>query len=570
LAIRVLPPEIASRIAAGEVIERPSSVVKELVENSLDAGATRIHIEVQGGGIRFIQVTDNGCGIPPEEVELALQRHATSKLAAIEDLERLTTLGFRGEALPSIASVAEVAILTRVADSPVGSYIHIRDGKTVQKASRGSPIGSTVTMRNLFRSVPARLKFLKSPVTESERIATLVSNYAMAYPGAKFTLLMDGRRSLDTPGNGSVLDAAAAIYGGETARSLLAVSCEERASALYMAMTLKGYISPPSLTRANRQYISFFVNGRWIQSRVLTYALEQAYQGFLPTGRHPIALLNLSIPSEEVDCNVHPAKSEVRFRNEGAIFTLVQKGVREALLRTSPIPGLLDRSTVPSPSWQARPLSQQPPSAGAVARNDSETKAASPLARSVLPVLRVVGQVASTYIVAEGPDGLYLIDQHAAHERVIFDRLRSSREPVQLQGLLEPAVVELTPAQDALLQKEAIRLKEMGFTPEAFGERSYLLRAIPASLSRNGPARALQELLDGALAEEAGYDQAEKLGITFACHSAVRAGDSLSQKEMEELARQLEDAALPNTCPHGRPTLVHLSADHLEREFGRR
>ncbi len=572
MPIRLLSPDVASKIAAGEVVERPASVVKELLENSIDSGATEIRIQVQGGGVRFIQVSDNGSGIPAEEVDLALQRHATSKIASAADLEAISTLGFRGEALPSIAAVAELSILTRTADNPVGTYRHLRDGATIQQASRGCPVGTTVTVRNLFRNVPARLKFLRSTATEGERIVTLVSNYALAYPEVKFSLTMDSRHALDTPGTGLLKDALVKIYGVETAEAMLEIVPGEAAEAFSPA--IKGYISPPNLSRANRSYIVFFVNRRWVQSRLLTYALEQAYQGFLMVGRHPIAILDITLPHSELDVNVHPAKSEVRFRNEGTLFSALQKAVRETLLKTSPIPSWQGADVTLPPAWggpraSVPSLSSRQTTSGAFLSSEGQSPV---LPVKALPILRVVGQIGSTYMVAEGPDGLYLIDQHAAHERVLYERLTTlhKEQTPETQGLLEPVVVELTPAQEALLHPHLPFLSRYGFSLEPFGERSYLIRSMPLPLTSKAPAQALREFLDATLGEGAGNNQQEKLIITLACHSAVRAGDPLSQQEMESLVRQLEETVHPNNCPHGRPTMIHLSSGQLERQFGRR
>ena len=572
MPIRILSPDVASKIAAGEVVERPASVVKELLENSLDAGATQIAIEVQGGGVRLIRVVDNGGGIPPEEVDLAFERFATSKVSTADDLEGISSLGFRGEALPSIAAVSEVTMVTRSKDELSGIFVNIKNGAILEKAKRGCPPGTTVTVRNLFRNVPARLKFLKSASTENGHISNLVSQYSLAFPEVRFTLIIDGRTTFRSPGSGSLREVLGAVYGLDVAKAMLMIEAKEDADPLLPGVT--GFISPISLTRASRSYLSFFVNRRWVQSRMATYALEEAYHGLLMVGRHPIAVINISLLPQEVDVNVHPTKNEVRFRNERDVFSAVQKAVREALAIQASMPTL---DTLPHAQPSSAPPGERLP-AFAANPEEAETRATlatpphsgEPVAKS-LPILRVVGQLANTYVIAEGPDGMYLIDQHAAHERVLFERIRNqrSRRAVEVQGLLQPVPVELTVRQQELLELQSEALSEYGFGIEHFGERTYLVRSVPALLSGQNVAQSLVEVLD-FLAEGEKGDRREEIAISLACHGAVRAGQALSHEEMRDLIRQLEQASQPRTCPHGRPTMIHLSASQLEKGFGRR
>jgi DNA mismatch repair protein MutL len=571
MPIRILSPDVASKIAAGEVVERPASVVKELLENSLDAGATQIAIEVQGGGVRLIRVVDNGGGIPPEEVDLAFERFATSKVATADDLEGISSLGFRGEALPSIAAVSEVTMVTRSKEELSGIFVNIKDGAILEKAKRGCPPGTTVTVRNLFRNVPARLKFLKSASTENGHISNLVSQYSLAFPEVRFTLIIDGRTTFRSPGSGSLREVLGAVYGLDVAKAMLAIEAKEGADPLLPGIT--GFISPISLTRASRSYLSFFVNRRWVQSRMATYALEEAYHGLLMVGRHPIAVINISLLPQEVDVNVHPTKNEVRFRNERDVFSAVQKAVRATLTAQAPMP-TLDTLPQPPPA-PAAPTERLPafdvkPGESVVKTPLVPPQTAEPVAKS-LPILRVVGQMANTYIIAEGPDGMYLIDQHAAHERVLFERIRNerSRRAVEVQGLLQPVPVELTVRQQELLELQSEALSEYGFGIEHFGERTYLVRSVPAVLRGQNVAQSLVEVLD-FLAEGEKGDRREEIAISLACHGAVRAGQALSHEEMRDLIRQLEQASQPRTCPHGRPTMIHLSASQLEKGFGRR
>jgi DNA mismatch repair protein MutL len=549
---------VVSKIAAGEVIERPASVVKELMENSLDAGATQVSIEARGGGVGLIRVADNGEGVPADQVELAFHRYATSKIASASDLESIASLGFRGEALPSIAAVAEVELFTQATGETVGTLLSLKDGAVVQKTSRGRPPGTTVTVRNLFRALPARLKFLKSSTTENGHIANLVAQYALARPDVRFLLYVEGRAALRTPGTGHPRDAVAAVYGLDVAQAVLEVGAGEREAAW---PRISGLVAPPRLARASRGYLSFFVNGRWVQSRMLARAVEDAYHGLLMVGKHPIAIIHIDLPPQDVDVNVHPSKAEVKFRREGDIFSAVQRAVRRVLVEGMPVPRIEPaparmegEQARMAPLAHSEPLFERPPT--------PQTPA--------LPVLRVLGQMASSYILAEGPDGLYLIDQHAAHERVLFERVRAQVESrqVEVQGLLEPLIIEVSPRQHELLREHGEALSAYGFQIESFGERTYLVRAVPALLGEQNLAQAVLEVVD-SLAEGIGSDWQEKIAVSLACHGAVRAGQALSPEEMRELVRDLERSDLPRTCLHGRPTMVHFSAGQLEKEFGR-
>jgi len=572
--IKVLAPDVASKIAAGEVVERPASVVKELLDNSLDAGATQITVEVQGGGVRLIRVVDNGTGIGPEEIVLAFERFATSKVSSAGDLEDITSLGFRGEALPSIAAVSDVTMVSRSEDELAGTFLNVKDGAVVQKAKRGCPVGTTVTVRNLFRSFPARLKFLKSTATENGHISQLVTQYGLAYPEVRFALVIDGRASFRTTGSGDLREVLGTVYGAENAKALLLVGANDEPGDL-PAVRVTGFVSPPALTRATRAYISLFVNRRWVQSRMLTYALEEGYHGLLMAGRHPIAALNISLPPREIDVNVHPAKSEVKFRNEREVFGEVRKAVRDSLLAQTPTPTL----EAPRPRPPEGPALFTEPLIAPAANYHAPAAPPAPLsppagaepAPTSLPILRVIGQVANTYIVAEGPDGMYLIDQHAAHERVLFERIRDQRQrqTVEVQGMLQPVPVELTARQQEALESQAEALSSYGFEIEHFGERTCLVRSVPAMLQGRDVARSLTDLLD-VLGEGAKGGWAEQIAVSLACHSAVLAGQALSRDEMLDLARQLERASQPKTCPHGRPTMIHLSAAQIEKGFGRR
>ncbi|MBA7666649.1 DNA mismatch repair protein MutL [subsurface metagenome] len=570
MIIKLLDPKIVSLIAAGEVVERPASVVKELVENSLDAGSNQISIEVRGGGVGLIRVTDNGAGIPSGEVELAFNRYATSKIGNLEDLKSISSLGFRGEALPSIAAVAEVDMVTCVAGESAGNYLSLRDGTIVDRGSQGRSQGTTVTVRGLFRKVPARLKFLKSLATENSHIANVVSQYALAFPEVKFDLFIDGRAGLRTPGSGQLIDSVAQVYGLEVARNMLEVGGEDKeweSGVATSSVSVTGMVGSPAISRSNRSYLSLFVNRRWISSRLLAWAVEEAYHGLLMTGKHPVAIINISLPPEEVDVNIHPTKAEVKFQNEHIVFGAVQKAVRRALIELAPVPKVEEVATTYGAPSGMRPVLRTSPIGGA----SSITSPAIPQTPAAsLPVLRILGQLLSSYIIAEGPDGLYLIDQHAAHERILFEKIGDQRlrQEIEVQGLLEPVTFEVNPKQEEVLKSHSEDMAEFGFSVEPFGDRTYLVRAVPALLYQKDWTGMIRELLD-SLSGGDKRDWREEIAISMACHSAVRAGQTLTDDEMRELIRQLEQAALPHACPHGRPTMIRLSSVQLGREFGR-
>jgi len=555
MPIKVLESDIVAKIAAGEVIERPVSVVKELVENSLDAGATQITVETQAGGVEQIKVSDNGTGIPASELEIAFHRYATSKIDDLSDLEKITSLGFRGEALPSIATVTEVEIFTRTSSEVVGSYLHLRKGEVIQRESRARPQGTTVTVHHLFRFFPARLKFLKSVNTENSHIAHLVSQYALAFPEVKFTLVLDKRPSLRTIGNGELREVIVEIYGLEIAQSMLQI---EQGDGL---TKINGLTSPPSLARSSRNYLSFFVNRRWVRSPLLTRATEEAYHGLLMDDKHPISVINIFIPAQELDVNIHPAKAQIKFCHEQAVFSSVQKAIKKALAST-PIASIKSVPfSVSSEQWQ-RPR---------MIMDNEPAFVVTQLPTMELPVLRLLGQLANTYIIAEGPDGLYLIDQHAAHERILYDRILAqwAQKEFEVQGLLQPITMELSPREEETLRASNEFLVEFGFTIEPFGNRSYMIRAIPALMARANIIEIITALLNKLASKDSPNPWEEKIAQSLACHGTIRAGQQLSNEEMRELIKQLEQTKQPRACPHGRPTMIHLSSHQLDKEFGR-
>lgn len=577
MPIKVLPPELAIKIAAGEVVERPASVVKELLENSIDAGASQIIVEIKSGGVELVRVTDDGNGIDASEVELAFERHATSKLDTVEQLEAVATLGFRGEALPSIAAVSRLTMTSRPQQAQAGRHVELRWGREVRSGTQGCPPGTSVEVSDLFGNMPARRKFLKTNSTETSRVQELVARYALAFPTIRFQLIVDGRSTLATPGNGRPRETLLALYGAEVAEAMLEVSGEDPETGY----RVEGFASPPSLHRANRTYMTLFVNRRWINSRMLSYAIEEAYHGLLPDRRYPLAALNLDIPYAEVDVNSHPSKREVRFHREGKVFSTLQRAVRAALVADSPVPQIFPPTGRPpglAPPWPASPGSTErmgsfyPRGAFTGQQQDYPAPPGAAVPRQDLPALKVVGQVKLTYIVAEGPEGMFLVDQHAAHERVLFDQIRrrASERTAQSQPLLEPVTVELTAGQAGVFKSNAEFLASYGFDVESFGENAYLLRSVPSVLTGQDPAQSLVNVLDMVAFEGLLRQQEDVLAASIACHSAIRAGKSLTEAEMGALLEQLEASDNPHTCPHGRPTMLHFSSYQMDREFGRR
>ncbi|MBI4280228.1 MAG: DNA mismatch repair endonuclease MutL [Armatimonadetes bacterium] len=666
----LLPSEIAERIAAGEVIERPASVVKELVENALDAGATLITVDVEAAGLGLIRVADDGDGMDAEDARLAFRRHATSKLASAEDLEAVRTLGFRGEALPSIAAVARVSLVTNLPGAAAGTRVRVEGGEVLDVGAEGAAAGTVVEVRDLFYNVPARRRFLKTPAREMALIQDAITRLALAHPQATFRVMSDGHEAATFPA--ADLPARVVQVMGRRVVGRL-VEVEEAASTLY----LRAFLGHPEVARSTRAQQFFTVNRRPVHSRMLSAAVEQAYHQLLPVGRYPLAAVFLDLPPREVDVNVHPRKLEIRFRDERRIFEMVRAVCRRLLLRTPLIrrvpapadavaeqgeivpgvaagmaPGGAAGETVsgvaavegdtPSvtPTGGAVPRSPaapraQPmglyPEAAAVspevretarpvdrdagaATSDPSTYALDPAGaadagagapdaqagilhtgigapgvtareagalgprvapRRRIPQVRLMGQVQRTYLVGESAEGLALVDQHAAHERVLYERLVRLRRAAaaQVQELLLPEVLEVGPAEAALLEDARDAFAALGFEVEPFGKGTYRLRAVPAPLVARAGAQMVRECLADLLADERTRrveDRIERLAIAAACHSAVRAGDPLTLAEMEALLRDLDECEEPYTCFHGRPTLVVIPGGQLERWFLRR
>jgi len=591
MTIRLLPSEVSSQIAAGEVVERPASVVKELTENALDAGAKNISIAIADAGRTLVEVADDGCGIPAAELELAAARHATSKLTQSADLFRISTLGFRGEALASIGSVSRMTITSRIESAKEGGRLVVDGGVAGKVEKVGAPVGTVLRVENLFYNVPARLKFLKMDTTERRAIDALVTRYALAYPNVRFKVTDGKQITLQTAGDGDRRAILAALYGVEVAKQMLEVMAQED------GLSLTGFISPTSLTRSNRKEITFFVNGRWVQEFSLTAALLQAYHTLLMVGRYPMTALFLDIAPEDVDVNVHPTKAEVRFRSQDKIFSFVQRSARKALLAYTPVASVspqlwgrqsteqreigVDWSVAHGDSEQLSVIGNQSKVEGQRSDSDGEafdlrpsTLNVQPSTFNAVPLLRLIGQIGSTYIVAEGPDGLYLVDQHAAHERVLFEKLMAQRgaNNISSQALLMPEVVTLPPQSAKALTSQLPFLNQFGFEVEEFGTNTFQVRAMPSLFAGGDPASALRALVEDFEEDETPL-QAEveaKLAARVCKRLAVKGGQTLTTEEQRALLNDLEACLSPRTCPHGRPTMIHLSVDMLEKQFGRR
>lgn len=666
MTIHILPPDVAAKIAAGEVVERPANVAKELVENSLDAGATEIRVELREGGQRLLRVIDNGCGMTADEAPLAFLRHATSKLSAVDDLNAIHTFGFRGEALYSIAAVSQVTLTTRHTAEAFGTQIRVAENQIVEQGKAGAAPGTIITIEHLFYNVPARQKFLRKAATEAGQVSDVVQRYALAYPERRFSLVNDGRLVFQSTGSGDLFDVLVKLYGLENAKQMVPIGvrrsafgsqnggktarAEEvgllmgvldddvnfmpfdiadhatrhtphaRSISAGTAIHVSGYASLPSLTRANRGGIDIFVNQRYVEDRNITYAVVQAYHTLLPVGRYPLAVVLIDIDPSAVDVNVHPQKTHVRFVDDRLLFSAVQKAVRQAVVAHAPVPDLTVNVAMPglgSPTstptaWNRTPDLPMP------ARSDAQTwqpplevysapsepvrstvaqPAEAPPAPPVktaptpppveqktilggrtaqLPPLRVVGQVGALYIITEGPEGLYLIDQHAAHERILYEKLMAQRSETVTtseasQQLLQPLPLHVGSTVAGLVAQHLAELTRVGFDIEAFGSDTFLVRAVPSVLAGQDPLRTLEEIVQG-LAERRNLvgETLEARLVKLICkRAAIKAGQLLSDLEMQELVRQLEACQSPRTCPHGRPTMIQLSANELEKAFGR-
>lgn len=623
--IKILDPITANQIAAGEVVERPSSVVKELLENSIDAGSTRIDVEIKDGGTSYIRVTDNGCGMLAKDTVLAFERHATSKLNTLEDLYRIKSLGFRGEALPSIASVAKVELISRVHNQLTGTKVLIAGGQVKGVEDTGASPGTCIIVQELFYNTPARRKHLRAAGTEAGLIGEVVSRLALAYPGIAFSFAQNGRVVLKTTGSGNMLDAVVSILGVQTAKALLPINSPGDLFAL------EGYIGKPELARANRGNQTLFVNGRYVKSKLVSQAVEEAYHTYLSIGRFPVFLLNLNVNPHLVDVNVHPTKMEVRFSEEEELSRYLVEQVKKVLAGQALIPGLpytakgqtiqensagkvylenISSDLTPpiavltkklAPEIQTEQtiqseltlqteqtlqieqteqimLTKQTIQTDEIADFDGSqqemTNELSPDAVNIFSELQILGQMDATYIIATGPQGLFIIDQHAAHERVQYEKyLNSTPGPARAQSLLIPVSTELGPLEAETVIANILLFRDLGYTLEHFGGNAFLIRAVPQGLNPGEETQLFFDILDN-LKSRNNY-QVDKLSIReeflimHACKTAIKANQSLTKPAMEELLKQLGETNNPYTCPHGRPTIIQYTGGDLAKAFKR-
>jgi len=671
--IHVLSEIVANKIAAGEVVERPASVVKELLENSLDAGATRIRINVEAGGKRLIQITDNGCGMVRDDAMLAFERHATSKIKDAEDLLSVATLGFRGEALPSIASVSRLRLETRAADEAGGTVVEINGGKMARVEEAGLPAGTSITVRDLFFNTPARKKFLKSESTELSHIASLVTHYALAHPEKHFELHSATNAMLVAPAVSGHSERVYQVFGKEVLDQLIPVAAtqplehgglpqpppwrrvrdrdEEAENSSVPALVnpgeirVSGFVSKPEIQKLNRNSIFVFVNGRLIRDRLVQHALTEAYRNIIPPTVYPVVLLFLELPAEEVDVNVHPSKTEVRFRQQSVMHDFVRDSVRAALMKARPVPQFVTEIRARATAGEALTPGAMTPElesalgtaseAPLLAENAKngvpyfllqeasavgfalqapavppvsarfqfeggiavEANAGIPIARgleqipdngcapalevreeeptlSSLATLRPLGQIRNSFILAVNEDGLWIIDQHVAHERVLFERVLKQRsaQKVESQRLLMPIIVELSPAQQAVFTEISDELQYNGFEVEAFGARSVAVKVAPAGVDAGAVEHMLHELLELISREEQSLNLEKiraRIAASIACHAAIKVNMPLEQNKMEWLLAELAKTDHPMSCPHGRPVVLRYSVKDIQKAFKR-
>lgn len=644
-SIHLLDNSLINKIAAGEVVERPASVVKELMENSIDAGATSITVEVNEGGIGMIRITDNGRGIPKDEVKTAFLRHATSKLTSIEDLEDIMTLGFRGEALSSIASVAQVEMVTKTKGSSTGTRIVINGGIVEKEEEAAANEGTVFTMKNLFYNTPARRKFLKKPATEGGYVSEIVNRIALGHPEIAVKYINNGNTIMQTNGGGDLRSAILYIYGKQIASQMLETSYSKE------GFTVEGYAAKPELSRGNRNYENFFINGRYIKSTVVQNAVEDAYKGKLMVGKFPVFVLNLKVPANTVDVNVHPTKLEVRFSDENLIYDIMYNAVTKALKQTELIPvvewdkpkkvksdyvqGVIEDIKKPDSDFKYsdEPVSKSYSAAERLAEksdfkeeqkkenaqnpvlsamdilygsdtgiyNENNDKNTKEVKREVItdtghteevinkPVLteskeegakkpffnnyRIIGQIFGTYWIIEQNNCMYLIDQHAAHERALYEdfieKFKTSK--ISSQQLLQPVAVNLSESEKVIVEENRELLESFGFEIEEFGARTYAVRAVPYVFNAPSNVSFFVDIID-MLADKnmkSIYDTKEDAIATMSCKAAVKGNDRLSYSEAQELIQRLLKLENPFTCPHGRPTIIEMTRYELEKKFKR-
>jgi DNA mismatch repair protein MutL len=639
--IRVLAEDVANKIAAGEVIERPASVVKELVENSIDAGASKIEVKVKNGGKDWIQVIDNGEGMSPDDAKLAFERHATSKVERANDLFALRTLGFRGEALPSIASISRLSLTTRTEESLSGIKLRLVGGELEKEESCGAPIGSNIIIKDLFFNTPVRYKYLKQTSTEIGHISDIVNRLALSYPEIAFYLEHNGRKILETTGNNNLLDVIFSIYGRQVAKEMVKVDYSDS------YMEIKGYISKPTVTRSSRKHQSYFVNGRYVKSNLMSKAVQEAYHTLLTVHRQPIVVLSLKLNPILVDVNVHPTKLEAKFSRAEMVYGLVKEGVSRAIKSSDLVPKLklankpeksrdnytqneltlaVDKK-YRSKKEEGKSSQTKPKVEKNQAKYPQKNKESKELrAKKIEKLLQVdedklisskiepiketeiedniketaqeykqddnslnqekevdykkvelnlipIGQIHQTYIIAQGLDGMHIIDQHAAHERVRYEELMAEFKAgeIKTQELLIPMNLDLTHQEVEVLNENKEKIEQLGFSLESFGGSSYIVRGVPTGLYNLNDEELIRDCIDKLLEEDElgeAYELVEDILIMISCKTAIKAGDKLSIQEMNRLIDDMERYGVTN-CPHGRPVMMQLSKKELEKEFKR-
>lgn len=588
--VHVLDDNTINKIAAGEVVERPASVIKELVENAIDAKADRIEVEIMAGGTSFMRVSDNGIGMSREDAEKAILRHATSKIVQVDDLQAIATLGFRGEALPSIASVSRFNLQTRQAGAELGTEIKITGGKTTEIGAAGCNLGTTIRVEDLFFNTPARKKFLKTNNTESGRINEFIIKLAISHPEIAFKLINNNKSSLATPGRGDLKETLQSLYGASVGQSLLPLEFEDEDIKLW------GFVSKPSAIRSSRSWQTFIVNGRIIASRAIAKAIDNAYHALIPKSGYPLIALNIEVPQHTIDVNVHPQKTEMKFEDESRIFKAVYKAVLDAVRPKGQV-GQLGQLAAQADHVQQHvekglqelnfgqsvmnfPLREEKPAMtwqeGTIAlAQDKSVKSVQSVVdeEEKLPTAGMIpiGQVDDTYIIAQDGDSLYIVDQHAAHERVLFDRFSAQAEHIPSQQLLVHLILDFSTHESQIIEENLELLAGLGFGLEPSGPNQFRLMEVPADVPSSQAEEFIREVL--ASMEELHRPTAAELRqavlATTACKAAIKAGFKLNYRQMEILLQELNDTAMPYTCPHGRPTIIKFSSDELAKMFKR-
>ena len=603
--IRVLSEELANQIAAGEVVERPASVVKELLENSIDAGATLIRIDIEGGGKKKIRIMDNGMGMLPEECRIAFSRHATSKISDFSDLETIHSLGFRGEALPSIASVAKVRCTSARSENQGGKLIVVEGGELIEEKDFACPQGTTIEVAQLFYVTPARSKFLKGDSTEFSHITQVVTQQALAYPSIQFQLTHNGREVIQTLPSDQINYRIAELFGTELAKSLVQV---KSSSGVYR---LEGYVSNPVFTRSNRSAQYCFINGRFVRDKVVLHATQQGYSHLLPKGQHPALFLYLTMDPKLLDVNVHPSKAEVRFAFQQDVHQFISRSIREALEKNlqSPVEDLQPvYENIPTktnyekpfyreaPSWVKKSEEVAPFQQGNLSealRNMTDShgfhskissspqqvmgfdKAPIPVSNLIYSEFEPLGQLNSSFIIMQGKKGLLVVDQHVAHERILYERFRESakKKKIEVQNLLFPLTVEFSPTETELLIFHLDRLKQLGLELETFGKNEFLLRSVPAILKNIDNEKLLRdtiELLPKGGDENILHEKYEDVLIMMSCRNAIKVNHPLNLDQIRKLISDLEQTSMPFTCPHGRPISLLFGMEDILKKFLRK